>query len=79
MKNNRLRELLNEGKPTIGTHVIIPWPRLIEYIGNTGAFNYVEFVGEYSTFTLEHLENMGRAIDLYPNMSSMMKVEEQGR
>ena len=79
MKNNLLRELLNEGKPTIGTHVIIPWPRLIEYIGNTGTLNYVEFVGEYSTFTLEHLENMGRAIDLYPNMSSMMKVEEQGR
>jgi len=79
MKNNRLRELLNEGKPTLGTHVIIPWPRIVEVIGHTGAFDYIEYVGEYSTFTLEQLENFGRAIELFPNMSSMIKVEEQAR
>jgi len=79
MKNNRLRELLNEGKPTLGTHVIIPWPRIVEVIGHTGAFDYIEYVGEYSTFTLEQLENFGRAIELFPNMSSMIKVEEQTR
>ncbi len=79
MKNNRLRELLNEGKPTVGTHVIIPWPRIVEVIGHTGAFDYIEYVGEYSTFTMEQLENFGRAIELFPNMSSMIKVEEQGR
>ena len=28
---------------------------------------------------MEQLENFGRAIELFPNMSSMMKVEEQGR
>ena len=79
MKRNTLRDLLNEGKPTMGTHVIIPWPRLVEIIGHSGAFDYIEYVGEYSTFTLEQLENFGRAIELFPNMSSMMKVEEQGR
>jgi len=79
MKNNRLRELLNEGKPTLGTHVLSPWPRIVEVIGHTGAFDYVEYVGEYSTFTLEQLENLGRAIELFPNMSSMIKVEEQTR
>ncbi len=79
MKNNRLRELLNEGKPTLGTHVIIPWPRIVEVIGRSGAFDYIEYVGEYSTFSLEQLENFGRAIELFPNMSSMMKVEEQAR
>jgi len=79
VKNNRLRELLNEGKPTIGTHVIIPWPRSVEVICNSGAFDYIEYVGEYSTFTLEQLENLSRAIELFPNMSSMMKVEEQTR
>ena len=79
MKNNRLRELLNEGKPTLGTHVIIPWPRIVEVIGYTGAFDYIEYVGEYSTFTLEQLENFSRAIELFPNMSSMIKVEEQTR
>ena len=79
MKRNKLRELLNEGKPTLGTHVIIPWPRIVEVIGHSGAFDYIEYVGEYSTFTLEQLENFGRAIELFPNMSSMMKVEEQTR
>jgi 4-hydroxy-2-oxoheptanedioate aldolase len=79
MKKNRLRELLNNGKPTVGTHVIIPWPGVVEVIGQTGAFDYIEYVGEYSPFNLELLDNFGRAIELFPDMSSMMKVEEQTR
>ena len=79
MKPNRLRQLLNEGRPTIGTHVISPWPGIVEVIGHSGAFDYIEYVGEYSPFSLEQLDNFGRAIELFPNMSSMMKVEEQSR
>jgi 2-keto-3-deoxy-L-rhamnonate aldolase RhmA len=79
MKNNRLRELLNEGKPTLGTHVISTWPGIVEVIGNTGAFDYIEYVGEYSSFSLEQMDNFGRAIELFPDMSAMMKVEEQTR
>jgi len=77
MKPNRLRQLLNEGKPTLGTHVIIPWPGVVELIGYSGVFDYVEYVGEYSTYTLEQLANFARAVELFPHMSSMMKVEEQ--
>ena len=79
MKGNRLRELLNEGKPTLGTHVLSTWPGIVEVIGHTGVFDYIEYVGEYSSFSLEQLDNFGRAIDLFPNMSAMMKVEEQTR
>jgi len=79
MKANRLRQLLDEGKPTIGTHVICPWPGMIEIVGHSGAFDYIEYVGEYSPFSLEQLDNIGRALDLFPNMSSMIKVEEQTR
>ena len=79
MKKNRLRQLLNEGKPTLGTHVISTWPGIVEVIGNTGAFDYIEYVGEYSSFSLEQMDNFGRAIELYPDMSAMMKVEEQTR
>jgi len=79
MKRNCLRELLNEGKPTLGTHVITPWPGIVEVIGHSGAFDYIEYVGEYSPFSLEQLDNFGRAIELFPNISSMMKVEEQTR
>jgi 2-keto-3-deoxy-L-rhamnonate aldolase RhmA len=79
MKKNVLRELLNEGKPTLGTHVLSPWPGIVEVIGHSGAFDYIEYVGEYSPFSLEQLDNFGRAIELFPNMSAMMKVEEQMR
>ena len=79
MRPNRLRQLLNEGKPSIGTHVICPWPGIIEIIGHAGVFDYIEYVGEYSPFSLEGMDNIGRAIDLFPNLSAMMKVEEQTR
>jgi 4-hydroxy-2-oxoheptanedioate aldolase len=79
MKRNKLRELLNEGKPTLGIHVLSTWPGIIEVIGYSRAFDYVEYVGEYSSFSLEQMDNFGRAIELFPDMSAMMKVEEQTR
>jgi 2-keto-3-deoxy-L-rhamnonate aldolase RhmA len=79
VKKNRLRELLNEGKPSIGTHVISPWPGIVEVIGHSGGFDYVEYTGEYSPFSLEQMDNFGRAVELFPHMSSMMKVEEHAR
>jgi 4-hydroxy-2-oxoheptanedioate aldolase len=79
MKRNRLRELLNKAKPTLGTRLITPWAGIVEVIGHSGAFDYIEYVGEYSPFSLEYLDNFGRAIELFPNMSSMIKVEEQTR
>ncbi len=79
MKPNKLRELLKAGKPSLGTRVIIPWPRLVEIIANTCSLDYIEYVSEYSTYDIEQLENFGRAIELFPNMSSMIKIEEQTR
>jgi len=79
MKKNVLRDLLKAGKPTIGTHVVCPWPGIIEIIGKSGAFDYIEYVGEYSPFSIDGMENIGRALELFPEMSSMMKVEEQTR
>ena len=77
MKKNIIRELLNEGKPTLGTHVITPRLEMVEVIGQSKAFDYIEYVGEYSPFDLELLDNFGRAVELFPEMSSMMIVEEQ--
>lgn len=79
MKKNCLRELLNEGRPTLGTHVLSPWPGVVEVIGHSHAFDYIEYVGEYSPFSLEQLDNFSRAVELFPDMSAMMKVEEQTR
>lgn len=79
MRPNKLRQLLNEGKPSIGTHVLTPWPGMIEIVGHADVFDYIEYVAEYSAFSLELMDNIGRALDLFPNMSSMTKVEEQTR
>jgi 4-hydroxy-2-oxoheptanedioate aldolase len=42
MKKNKLRELLKEGKPSIGTRLLGVWPGMVELVGNTGLFDYVE-------------------------------------
>lgn len=79
MRANRLRELLNEGKPTIGTHLHNIWPGITELVGLSGMFDYVEFVAEYAPYDLAGLDNLGRAIALHPHMTGMMKIEQEPR
>ncbi|MEM2073441.1 MAG: aldolase/citrate lyase family protein [Nitrososphaeria archaeon] len=74
MIKNKMRELIREGKPTIGTRILTPWPAVVEIIGQTGMFDYFEFLGEYAPWTLYDLENIARAAELY-GMSSMIKVD----
>ncbi len=78
-KENVLRRLLNEGKPTLGTHVVTPWPGMFEVIGNSGIFDYIEYVTEYSTWTLPLFDEIGRTMELFPKMALMVKIEEQAR
>ncbi|MCC6626184.1 MAG: 2,4-dihydroxyhept-2-ene-1,7-dioic acid aldolase [Chloroflexi bacterium] len=79
MRENRLRTLLNEGKPTFGTRIQSPWPTMIEFAGRSGQFDYVEFVAEYAPYTLHDLDNMGRAIELSPNFCGMVKMEQSAQ
>ncbi len=78
MRPNKLRQLLNEGKSTIGTHVHSVWPAVIEVLGHSGQFDYVEFVAEYTSYTLPDLENLVRAAELH-DLSSMIKVDQSGQ
>ena len=39
MRKNRLRELLDAGKPTLGTHLHSTWPSIVEAVGHTGMFD----------------------------------------
>ena len=78
-KPNVLRKLLDEGKPTFGTHIVTPWPGIFEIVGNSGVFDYVEYVSEYSPWTLPLLDDIGRTMELFPNMAVMIKIEEQAR
>ena len=78
MKENRLRELLRKGEPTLGTRMLIPWPGVIEIIGYTGLFDYVEFLGEYAPYHLHDLDNFARACEL-AGLSSMIKIDQEPR
>src|SRR5436190_11244691 len=79
MRCNRLRELLKTGQSSVGTHLHSSWPSIIELVGHSLMFDYVEFVGEYAPYDLYALENLGRAIDLFPHLSAMMKIEQEPR
>jgi 4-hydroxy-2-oxoheptanedioate aldolase len=78
-KENVLRRLLKEGKPSLGTHVVTPWPGTFEVIGNSGVFDYIEYVSEYSTWTLPLLDEIARTMELFPNMAAMIKIEEMAK
>jgi 4-hydroxy-2-oxoheptanedioate aldolase len=79
MRRNRLRELLKADQPSLGTHIHSSWPTIIELVGHSGMFDYVEFVGEYAPYDLYALENIGRAVDLFDHMTAMMKIEQEPR
>ena len=79
MRPNQLRELLRDGKPSLGTRIMSPWPSVIEIVGHSGMFDYIEFVAEYTPYDLHTLENLSRAIELFPHMTGMIKVEQEPR
>ena len=75
MRRNLLRERLDTGKPTVGTHILSAWPTLVELIGHSKQYDYVEFTAEYAPFTMHDLDNLGRSFELM-NMAGMIKIEQ---
>jgi 2-keto-3-deoxy-L-rhamnonate aldolase RhmA len=53
-------------------------PVVVETIGQTGAFDYVEFGAEYAAYDLKGLENFCRAAELY-SLGTMIKVDWEHR
>jgi len=78
LRKNKLRELLEKGEPTIGTHIHTVWPGITELIGHTGMIDYVEFTSTYAPYDLHDLDNLARAAELV-NMSSMIKIDQEPR
>ena len=78
MRRNKLREMLKAGHPTLGTHLHSSWPGIVEVVGHTGMFDYVEFLAEYAPFDLYALENFCRAVELF-DMTAMIKVDQEPR
>jgi len=78
MRANKLRRLMDEGKPSLGTRVNSIWPSVPEVLGHTGMFDYVEFLAEYAPFDLDGLDNFCRAVELY-DMSPIIKIDQEPR
>lgn len=79
LRKNRLRELLDEGRPSLGTHVLSTWPTVTELVGQSRQWDYVEFVAEYAPWTMHDLDNIGRAVELFPDFTGMIKIEQHTR
>ena len=78
-RTNPLREALTAGRPTLGTRLHSAWPTIIELVGYSEAFDYVEITAEYAPYDLFSLENQGRAIELFPHLSGLVKIEQESR
>lgn len=78
MKENKLRYHLNQGLPLISTRMWSTQPVFYEALGQTGNFDYVEFVAENAPFDFSDLPNIARACELH-EMGSMIKVDFQNR
>ncbi len=78
MRENKIRALLQAGKPTLSTRIQSAWPSIVEVIGHTGLFDYVEFLAEYAPYTLLDLENFCRAAELH-NLGTMIKIDAEPR
>jgi 2-keto-3-deoxy-L-rhamnonate aldolase RhmA len=74
LMENKLRQLLNQGKPTVGTHLSTAWPTMWEVVGNTGQFDYIEFGSQYGAWDLHDLDNLCRAAEL-TDTSTMIKID----
>lgn len=79
MRKNVLRELIKQGKPTVGTRMVTMHPEIVEIIGLSRQFDYIELLGEYADWTPPLLSNFARAVELFPHMTSMIKVEKEPR
>jgi 2-keto-3-deoxy-L-rhamnonate aldolase RhmA len=76
MRTNRMRELLKSGKPTLGTRLHNLWPAVVEAVGHSGMFDYVEFLAEYAPFDLDGLDNFCRTAELY-NLGTLIKIDQE--
>lgn len=78
MRQNKLRSLLQTNQPTVGTRIHSHWTSIVEVLGHTGQFDYVEFLAEYAPFTLSDLDNFCLAAERH-NLGTMIKVDEVPR
>ena len=75
---NTLREKLDRGEPTVGTHFLFADADIPELIGDTGMFDYAEYVAEYSAFDMRLLYHLARAGQC-GGLPLMIKLDQEGQ
>ena len=75
---NKIRALLQAGKPTMATRLFNINPSSVDAAAVPGHFDYVEFLAEYAPHNLMEMENFVRAAELH-NIGSIIKVDFQNR
>jgi 2-keto-3-deoxy-L-rhamnonate aldolase RhmA len=78
MRENRLRALLDADEPTLGTRIHSAWPGVVEALGHTRTFDYVEFLAEYAPYDLHDLDGLCRAAELH-DLTTIVKVDQEPR
>jgi 2-keto-3-deoxy-L-rhamnonate aldolase RhmA len=75
---NRFRDKLDAGLPTLGTRIHSSWATVVELVGYTGMYDYIEFTAEYAPFDIFTFEHLGRAFNLY-DLTGVIKVGQESR
>jgi len=75
---NTLRSRFDEGKPTVGTHILFTDPDIPELIGDTGLFDYGEFAAEYTVLDMNGLYHFARAAQC-GNLPLMIKPDQEAQ
>jgi 2-keto-3-deoxy-L-rhamnonate aldolase RhmA len=70
--------MLDAGEPTLGTRIHSAWPGVVEALGHSRVFDYVEFLAEYAPFDLHDLDGICRAAELH-GLGTMIKVDQEPR
>ena len=78
LHENKLRQLLDTGKPTLSTRLYSTSPLITEAVSLLGNYDYLEFAGEYAPFDQYGLENMVRAAEVH-NTATVIKLDFQCR
>lgn len=78
MLPNKLRNLLKNNQPTVSTRVHSHWTSIVEVLGHTGLFDYIEFLAEYAPFTLSDLDNFCLAAERH-DLGTMIKIDQVPR
>ena len=76
MRRNLLRERLNAGKPTVGTHILSGWPTLVELIGHSEQLRLCRVHRRVRAVRPCTISTISAAPSSSRNLGGMIKIEQ---